>query len=47
MADGPTRKSGWGRLLLFPWTFLLELLGPPHAGTRDGSSTIEKRTPAL
>src|SRR6476659_5136348 len=40
-ANGPTRCSGWRRLSLgrFPRSY--------QAETREGSSTIEKRTPAL
>src|SRR4029453_17471785 len=43
-ANGPTRKLGWGRC---PWTFLRRSLVGYQAETREGSSTIEKRTPAL
>ena len=40
MANGPTRFSGWGRSSL-------GFLRYYQAETREGSSTIEKRTPAL
>src|SRR6185369_1056013 len=43
-ANGPTRFSGWGRLsLAFPEDF--DCLAAGQAETREGSSTIEKRTP--
>src|SRR3982074_1395572 len=43
-ASGPTGVTGWSRCC--PWTFL-SCRQADQAGTRQGSSTMEKRTPAL
>ena len=46
MDNGPTRDIRMGPLLRFLGRFLALILGQA-AETREGSSTIEKRTPAL
>jgi len=47
MVNGPTRKNRMGPAASCPWTFLEALWRNQAAETREGSSTIEKRTPAL